>query len=169
MVYRRLSILARLVVILGVVGITLVFGLLLLDAGDMSKFATWLLLAVVLIVAPLEALSLVLTFFKEKIGYKLSLIFSAPFIVALAWLAFTSVKRILFETEQIDAMQALVSGGFGLLLLSPFALIVSSYILSISKNKKLLTVAGWGIISILLYLLLITSLFLVNIITLAGE
>lgn len=169
MIYRRLSLVARLVAIVGIIGLMFFYWLVILDGEDVDKFTIWLLMMTVFVAGPLEILMLGLSFFKNKIGYNLSLLFSAPLLVAAVWIVFRSAKKLLFEGRGLDVLQIFVSGGFSLVLLFPFALIYSSFILTSTQNQKLKQIATAGVVSVLVYLFLVVSLFLLNTITLADE
>ncbi|MFY9457498.1 MAG: hypothetical protein WAP23_01020 [Candidatus Spechtbacterales bacterium] len=169
MIYRRLSVATRLIAIVGVVGLMFFYGLVLLASEGESIFFIWGLMITAFIAGPLEILSLLLSFFQEKIGYKLSLVFSAPFLAIALWFAFSTIKRVLLEASELDVLQLILTGGYNLLVLALFALIPASNILSSSQNQQLIKITIAGVIVVLIYLLLIAALFLLNIITLAGE
>lgn len=170
MTYKRLSVATRAIAIIGVLGLMFFYGLISLASEGENILLIWMLMITAFIAGPLEILSLLLSFFKEKIGYyKLSLVFSAPFLAIALWFAFLTIKRGLFEASELDVFQLIITGGFNLLLLALFALIPASNILSNSKNQQLVKITAVGVITVFMYLFFVGSLFLLNIITLADE
>ena len=119
--YRWLSVIAKLVAIVGFAGLTLLYWIILLGSEEASSVVPWLLLISVFIAGPATIFSLLLSFLKEKIGYNLSFIFAVPLLVSAIWIVSYSIRDLLFalDARGIDALKIGVNTGFALLIFSP--------------------------------------------------